>query len=219
MWELGHKEDWVLIGSLLPSFTWQKPLQYCKVISLQLIKINGKKRERERELSAEYWCFRNMGLEKTLESPLNSKEVAPVNPKGNQPWIFIGRTDTEAETPILWPPDAKSQLTGRDPDAWKDWGQEKKGITENEAVGWHYWLKEHESEQTLEDSKNREAWHAAVHGVAKSWTELRNWKQQKELNDIGVKQQLQYSCLENKRGEIVWLSHFMFEFLPWSRFT
>ena len=74
-------------------------------------------------------------LEKTLESPLDSKEIKPVNPKGNQPWIFTGRTDAEAKAPVLWPPDAKSQLTGKDPDAGKDWGQEE---TEDEMAGWHH---------------------------------------------------------------------------------
>ena len=73
------------------------------------------------------WCFLTMVLEKTLESPLDSKEVKPVNPKGNQPWIFIGRIDAEAEAPILWLPDVKSQIIGKDPDAGKDWGQEEKG--------------------------------------------------------------------------------------------
>ena len=74
-------------------------------------------------------------LEKTLASPLDSKEIKPVHPKGNQPWIFIGRTDAEAEAPILWPPDAKGWLIGKDPDAEKDWGQEEKGSTEDEMVG------------------------------------------------------------------------------------
>ena len=83
-------------------------------------------------------------LEKTLESPLDSKEIQPVNSKGNQSWIFIGRTVAEAETPILWPPDAKNWLTGKDPDAGKDWGQEEKGTTEDEMVGWHHRLSGHE---------------------------------------------------------------------------
>ena len=81
------------------------------------------------------WCFWTVVLKKTLESPLNSKEIKPVNPKGNQPWVFTGRTDAEAEAPILWPPDAKSQLTGKHPDARKDWGQKEKGATENETAG------------------------------------------------------------------------------------
>ena len=86
-------------------------------------------------------------LKKILESPLDSKEVKPVHPKGNQSWIFTGRTDAEAETPILWPPDAKNWLTRRDPDAGKDWGQEEKGTTEDEMVGWHHQLNGHEFEQ------------------------------------------------------------------------
>ena len=88
-------------------------------------------------------------LEKTLESPLDSKEIKPVNPKGDQTWIFIGRTDAEAEAPILWPPDAKNWLTGKDPDVEKDWRQEEKGMTEDEMVGWHHWLSGHEFEQSL----------------------------------------------------------------------
>ena len=86
-------------------------------------------------------------LEKTLESPLDCKEVKAVNPRGNQSWIFIGRTDAEAETSILWPPDAKSWLAGKEPDAGKDWRQEEKRVTEDEMVGWHHWLHEHEFEQ------------------------------------------------------------------------
>ena len=85
-------------------------------------------------------------LKKTLESPLNCKEIQPVNPKGNQSWIFTGRTDAEAEAPKLWPPDAKNWLTGKIPDAVKDWRQEEKGKTEDEMVGWHHWLSSHEFE-------------------------------------------------------------------------
>ena len=89
------------------------------------------------------WCFWTVVLEKTLESPLDCKEIQLVHPRGDQSWVFIGRTDVEAETPILWPPDVKSWLTGKDPDAGKDWGQEEKGMTEDEMVGWHYWLNGH----------------------------------------------------------------------------
>ena len=92
------------------------------------------------------WCFLTVMLEKTIESPLDCKEIQPGNPKGNRSWIFIGRTDVEAETPILWPPDAKSWLTGKDPDAGKDWGPEDKGTTEDEMVGWYHRLNEHEFE-------------------------------------------------------------------------
>ena len=89
------------------------------------------------------WCFWTVVLEKTLESPLDCKEIQPVHPKGDQSWVFIGRTDVEAETPILWPPDAKNWLIWKDPDAGKDWGQEEKGTTENEMVGWHHRLDGH----------------------------------------------------------------------------
>ena len=89
------------------------------------------------------WCFWTAVLEKTLESPLDHKEIQQVHPKGNQSWVFIGRTDVEAETPVLWPPDAKSWLIGKDPDAGKDWGQEEKQTTEDEVIGWHHWLNGH----------------------------------------------------------------------------
>ena len=91
-------------------------------------------------------CFWTGVLDKTLESPLDSKEIQPVHPQGNQPWIFIGRTDTEAEAPVLWAPDAKIQLTGKDPDAGKDWEQEEKRMTEDEMVGWHHQLNGREFE-------------------------------------------------------------------------
>ena len=93
------------------------------------------------------WCFWTVVLEKTLEGPLDCKEFQPVHPKGNQSWIFIGRTDAEAETPILWPLDAKNWLIGKDPDAGKDWRQEEKVMTEDEMVGWHHGLDGHEFEQ------------------------------------------------------------------------
>ena len=93
------------------------------------------------------WCFWTVVLEKTLESPLDCKEIQPVHPKGNQSWMFIGRTDAEAETSILWPVDVKSCFFGKDPDAGKDWRREEKGTAENEIVGWHHWLNGHELEQ------------------------------------------------------------------------
>ena len=104
MWELDHKQGWVLKN----------------------------------------WWFWTVVLEKTLESPLDCKEIKPVNPEGNQPWIFTERTDAEAETLILWPPDVKNWLLGKDPDAGKDWRQKEKGMTEDEMVGWHHWLDGHE---------------------------------------------------------------------------
>ena len=107
MWELSHKESWVLNN----------------------------------------WCFWTMVLEKTLESSLDCKEIQPVNPKGNQSWIFIGKSDAEVETPILWSPDVKNWLIGKDPDAGKYWRQDKKGTSQDEMVGWHHGLDEHEFEK------------------------------------------------------------------------
>ena len=107
MWELDHKEAWVLKN----------------------------------------WCFWTVVLEKTLESPLDCKEIKPVNPKGNQSWTFIGMTDPEAKAPIPWPPDVKSWLIIKDPDAGKDWRQEEKGMMEDEMVEWLHWLNGHEFEQ------------------------------------------------------------------------
>ena len=97
-----------------------------------------------RKLSSKEMMLWTVVLEKTLESPLDCKEIQPINPKGNQSWMFIGRTDAEAEAPILWPPDVKNWLIGKDPDAGKDWKQEEKGMTENKMVGWHHRLDGHE---------------------------------------------------------------------------
>ena len=101
------------------------------------------------------WCFWTVVLEKTVESSLDSKEIKLINPKGSQPWIFTGRSDAEAEAPIFWPLDVKSQLIGKDPDARKDWRQEEKEVTEDEMLGWHHRLNEYEFEQTLRDSKGQ----------------------------------------------------------------
>jgi len=125
------------------------------------------------------WCFRTVMLEKTLKSPLDCNKIKPVHPKGNQSWIFIGRTDAEAEAPMLWPPDAKSWLIWKDPDAGKDWRQEEKGTTENEMVGWHHRLDGHECEQAPGVVMDREASCAAVHGVTKSQTQLSDWTELK----------------------------------------
>ena len=129
------------------------------------------------------WCFWSTVLKKTLESPLDCKEIKPVNLKGNQSWIFTGRTDAEAETPILWLPDAKNWLIGKDPDAGKDWGQEEKGMTEDEMVGRHHQLYGHEFEQASWIGDGQESlacyspWGSKESDTTEwlKWTEL-NWK-------------------------------------------
>ena len=118
------------------------------------------------------WCFWTVVLEKALESPLDFKDIKSVNPKGNQSWIFIGRTDAEAL--ILWPPDAKNWLIGKDPDARKDWRQEEKQTTEDELVGWHHWLNGHEFEQALGvgDGQGGLACCSPKSQTLSNWTEL-----------------------------------------------
>ena len=120
------------------------------------------------------WCFWTVLL-KTLERPLDCKEIKPVNPKWNQSWIFIGKTDANAETPILWPSDVKNWLIGKDPDAGKDWRLKEKGMIEDEMFGWHHRLNERELSELWEMVMDREAWRAVIHGVARSRTRLSNW--------------------------------------------
>ena len=135
IWELDHKEDWVVKN----------------------------------------WCFLTVVLEKTLESPLDCEEIQPVYPKENQPWIFIGKTDAEAEASILWPPDGKSWFIGNDWNAEKDWRQEEKGTTQDDMAGWHHQLNGHEFEQALGNDEGQGIWCSAVHGVTKSQTPLSYW--------------------------------------------
>ena len=132
------------------------------------------------------WCFWTVMLEKTLEGLLDYKEIQSVHPKGDHSWVFIGRTDVEAETPILWPLDVKSWLIWKDPDSGKDWGQEDKGTTEYETVGWHQWLIGHGLGRLWTSVIDREAWHAAVHGVTKSQTRLSDWTELKNIDSTIV---------------------------------
>ena len=130
------------------------------------------------------WCFCTVVLEKTLESPLGCKEIQPVHSKGNQSWVFIGRTDVEAETPIFWPRDAKSWLIWKDPDAGKDWRWKEKGTTEDEMVGWHYQLNGHEFEQAPEVGDGQgglaccSSWGRKESDTTErpNWTELNWWE-------------------------------------------
>ena len=135
MWELAHKESWVLKN----------------------------------------WCFWTVVLEKTLGSPLECKEIQPVHPKGNQSWIFIGRTLAETETPIFCPPDTKNWLIWKDPGVGKDWRQEEKGTTEDEMIGWHHWLNDHEFEQTLGVGDGQGGLAFCSPWIPKSWTQLSDW--------------------------------------------
>ena len=120
------------------------------------------------------WCIWTVALEKTLKSHLDCKEIYPVNPKGNQSWVFIGRTEAEAAAPILWPPHVKSQLNRKNPDAGKDWGQEEKGTIEDEMVGWRHWCNEHEYEHTQGDGEGQGRM-ACCSSWSHSQTWLSNW--------------------------------------------
>ena len=155
-------------------------------------------------------------LEKTLESPLACKEMKPINPKGNQPWIFIGRTAVKAEAAILWPPDAKSWINGKASHAGRDWGQEEKMVAENEMVGWHHWLNGHEIEKTLGDSEGQwslvccspwgckeldTTWSnlACTKGVRQGYYDVSKCYWKNDLLDAGVPQT--FNCFKKKNDK------------------
>ena len=147
--------------------------------------------------SLKNWCFWTVVLEKTLWESLGLQEIQPVHSKGDQSWVFIGRTDVEAETPVLWPLHAKSWLIWKDPDAGKDWGQEEKGTMEDEMVGWHRHSMDMSLGKLQELVIDREAWCASVHEIAKSQTWLSDW----------TKLFVILLCLViNIHGDWVWLS-------------
>ena len=210
MWELDHKEGWasewvkslsgVWLFVTLWTVAYQAPLSVG--FSRQEYWSGLPNFIPQKGWAPKNWCLQTVVLEKTLESPLDCKEIKPVNRRGNQSWIFIGRTDDEAEAPILWPPDVKSQLTGKDPDAGKDQRQKEKRVIEDEMVGWHHWLSGHELSKLQVIVKDREAWSASVHGVAKistwlsGWTTADDWS---NMNEIRI-------LLAQKEITVVWVN-------------
>ena len=137
-----------------------------------------------------------MVLEKTLESLLDCKEIQPVHSKGDQPWVFFGRNDAKAETPVLWPPHAKSWLIGKDSDAGRDWGQE-------EMAGWHHWLDGREFGWTPGIGDGQGGWRAAIHGVAKSWTWLSNWTELNQFLKSICISKLSWNFLKNTNIQVL----------------
>ena len=142
----------------------------------------------EESWATKNWCFWTVVLEKTLENPLDCKEIKPVNPKGNQPWIFTGRTDAEVEAPILWPPDVKNWLIRKDPDAGKDWRQVERGTSEDEMVGWHHWLNGRESEWTpgVGDGQGGLVCCDSWGHKESDTTEQLNWTEQDSCNTVNL---------------------------------
>ena len=153
LWTVAHQTN---LHSLLKSRDFTLPTEVCigKATAF-LVVVWMWELDHKEGWVPKNWCFWTVVLENTLESLLDCKEIKPVNPKGNQSWIFIGRTDAEDEAPVLWLPGGKSQLTGKDPDAGEDWGQEEKGMTEDEMVGWHHQLNRHEFEWTPGDGEGQ----------------------------------------------------------------
>ena len=130
------------------------------------------KLDREEGRTPKNWCLWTVVLEKTPENPLDSKKIKPVNLKGNQFWMLVGRTDAEAEAPVFWSSDMNSWLIGKVPDAWKDWRQNKKRAPEDETAGWHHQCSGINFGKLWEMVRDMDVWRAIIHGVAKSWTRL-----------------------------------------------
>ena len=152
------------------------PTKVCRVKSMVFpVVMYGCELDHKEAWIQKSWCFRIVVLEKTLGSLLHSNEIKPVNPKGNQLWIFIGRTVAQAEAPILWPPDVNNQLTGEDPYAEKDWRQKEMTAAKDEIVTEHHQLCGHAFDKLWETVKAKEGWHATVHGVANNLTQLNDW--------------------------------------------
>ena len=151
------------------------------------------------------WCFWPVVLEKTLESPLDCKETQPVHSKGDQSWVFFGRTDAKAETPVLWPPHVKSWLIEKDSDAGRNWGQEEKEMTEDEMAGWHHRLDGHEFEWTLGVGDGQgglaccSSWGRKELDMTEwlNWTELKSYESQSLKNDISIKTNIQWIFLSS----------------------
>ena len=151
------------------------------------------------------WCFWPVVLEKTLESPLDCKETQPVHSKGDQSWVFFGRTDAKAETPVLWPPHVKSWLIEKDSDAGRNWGQEEKEMTEDEMAGWHHRLDGHEFEWTLGVGDGQgglaccSSWGRKESDMTEwlNWTELKSYESQSLKNDISIKTNIQWIFLSS----------------------